>query len=171
LPGFVIRSTGYVLLAGVPEGRVPFISIPSGGVPDGRVPFISIPSGGVPDGRVLFAWSPSGCVPDRVTDCSDDPVEVDACASVSCACTDDAGVDAADCVEVLPESDVQPATKIPAMRITDATNMILVLFFMENLSLDNDLPGEGIICHQDWSRPIYIHHITPVKYSAEICNN
>ncbi len=35
------------------------------------------------------------------------------------------------------------------MRITDATNMILILFFMENLSFDNDLPVEGIICHQD----------------------
>jgi hypothetical protein len=57
-----------------------------------------------------------------------------------------AGVDAADCVEVLPESDVQPAAKIPAMRITDATTIILILFFMENLSFDNDLPGEGIIC-------------------------
>lgn len=145
--------------------------MPPGGVPEGRVPFISIPAGGVPDGWVPFAWNPSGCVPDGVTDCSDDPVEADACDGVSCACTDDAGVDAADCVEVLPASDVQPATKIPAMRITDATIMILILFFMENLSFDNDLPGEGIICHLDWSRPIYIHHIQPVKYSAEMRNN
>jgi len=69
---------------------------------------------------------------------------------VPCACTDAAGVDAADCVEVLPESDVQPATKIPAMRITDATNKILILFFMGNFSFDNDL-RLAIIWQQDWS--------------------
>jgi len=37
--------------------------------------------------------------------------------------------------EELPESDVQPATKIPAMRIADATSMMIVLFFMGYVSL------------------------------------
>ena len=36
-----------------------------------------------------------------------------------------------DGVDVLVEFCVQPAIMIPAMRITDAINMIMLLFFME----------------------------------------
>lgn len=114
---------------GVPDGAVPFISIPPGGVPEGRVPFISIPAGGVPDGWVpLFTCIPAGGVPDGAADWSDDPAA--ACVEAAWDCVDDAGLEVADCAEELPESDVQPATKIPATRNTDAINMIIMLLFM-----------------------------------------
>jgi len=57
------------------------------------------------------------------------------------------------------------------MRITEATTIILILFFMGYLSFDNDLPGKGIIRHLGRPRLIYIHHISPVKYSTEMHNN
>jgi hypothetical protein len=40
----------------------------------------------------------------------------------------------ADCAEELPESDVQPATKIPATRNSDAINMMIMLLFMGYVS-------------------------------------
>jgi len=97
---------------GVPEGAVPFI-IPPGGVPEGAVPFISppgVPEGAVPDGAALFP--PACCVP--VGDGVDDETAL-----------------LLDGTEVLVELCVQPAIMIPAMRITDATNMSILLFFME----------------------------------------
>jgi hypothetical protein len=71
-----------------------------------------ISAGGVPEGAAA--------------DCSDDAAAVEA------AC---AGVDTADCVEELPESDVHPATKMPATRIAEATNMMIMLLFMGYVSL------------------------------------
>jgi hypothetical protein len=95
-------------------------------------------AGGVPDG-----W-----VPDGVTELS---------ADWGCCA---AAVVAAD-AEELPESDVQPATRIPATRNTDAINMMMILFFMGYVSLrsgwdhpeDLDLesgagtlrPGSGLV--------------------------
>jgi hypothetical protein len=92
------------------------------------VPFISMPAGGVPDGWVpLFTCIPAGGVPDGAADWSDDPAA--ACAETAVDCVDDAGFNA-DCADELPESDVQPATKIPATRNTDAINMMIMLLFM-----------------------------------------
>jgi hypothetical protein len=107
--------------------------MPPGGVPEGRVPFISMPAGGVPDGWVpLFTCIPAGGVPDGAADWSDDPAA--ACAEAAVDCVDDAVPDAADCADELPESDVQPATKIPATRNTDAINMMIMLLFMGYVS-------------------------------------
>jgi hypothetical protein len=86
---------------------VPFIAIPSGGVPEGAVPFICISTGCVPEGVALSDVPADAC-----------PVAPGVCAA---AVLDAAG---------LPESDVQPATRIPAMRNTDATSMMIVLLFM-----------------------------------------
>jgi len=139
---------------GPPAGAVPFICIPSGGVPEGLVPFISTPAGAVPD-------------------CSDDPAAL--AAGVAWTCSDDAGLDAADCVEELPESDVQPATRIPATRIADATNMMIMLLFMGYVSFL--VSGQGsslrpgpmistgeVICHEDGPRLFYIQRMRGVKY-------
>ena len=116
-----------------PEGAVPFICMPSGGVPEGRVPFISIPAGGVPDADWFICISAGG-VPEGATDESEDPVA--ACDEVAWGCSADAAaLVTADDTEELPESEVQPATKIPAMRIADATNMIIMLLFMGYVSL------------------------------------
>jgi len=112
-----------------PEGAVPFICMPSGGVPEGRVPFISIPAGGVPEGAVWFICISAGGVPDGVTDESDDPEA--ACTEDAWGCSADAAaLVTSDGAEELPESEVQPATKIPAMRIAEATNMMIMLLFM-----------------------------------------
>jgi hypothetical protein len=93
----------------VPEGAVPFIC-PPGGVPDGAELFVCAPDCGVPDGAALL---PPDCW-----------VSIGAC-----------GVDdtefSLDGVDVLDELCVQPAIMIPAMRIADAINMTIMLFFME----------------------------------------
>ena len=96
-----------------PDGAVPFI-IPPGGVPEGAVPFISppggVPEGAVPDGAALV---PPACgVP--VEDGVDDETAL-----------------LLDGTEVLVELCVQPAIMIPAMRIADAINMSILLFFIE----------------------------------------
>jgi hypothetical protein len=85
--------------------------MPSGGVPEGAVPLTCLSAGGVPDGNAVSA------VPDA------------AFSDAAGVCT--AGLD----VAVLPESDVQPATNIPAMRIADATSMMMVLLFIGYISL------------------------------------
>jgi hypothetical protein len=84
-------------------------------VPEGAVPLRCISAGGVPEGAAFSE------------------VPADACPDVS-------GVPAAEPetaagVAVLPVSDVQPATKIPEMRIADATSMIMMLLFMGYVSL------------------------------------
>jgi hypothetical protein len=108
-----------------PEGAVPFPGMPPG-PPCGAVPFIAMPSGGVPEGTVPLLCKSAGRVPDGVT-FSDIPADT---------CPDAAGVCASALdVALLPESDVQPATNIPAMRIADATSMMIVLFFMDYFSL------------------------------------
>lgn len=94
-----------------PEGAVPFISWP-GGVPDGIVP----------EGAVLFVWSPG--VPDGAA-----PFPPACCVSVEDGVDDETAlpVEGAEVLVVL----VQPAIIIPAMRIADAINMTIMLFFME----------------------------------------
>jgi hypothetical protein len=135
----------------VPEGGVPDGIPPKGGEPEGAVPFICIPAGGVPEGRVPFICKPAGGVPEGVADWSDDPVAT--CVETAWGCSADAaGLVTADWAEELPESDVQPATKIPAMRIAEATNMMMMLLFMGYVSLLSghrpDVPGwESSIRH------------------------
>jgi hypothetical protein len=68
-------------------------------------------AGGVPDGDAVSA------VPEA------------AFSDAAGVCT--AGLEVAE----LPESDVQPATNIPAMRIADATSIMIVLLFMGYVSL------------------------------------
>jgi hypothetical protein len=122
---------------GVPEGGVPDGTVPSpaGGVPDGRVPFICIPSGGVPEGAPAD-WLNLGLSPLLVASVvpDDEPVAGGSAEAVFviCAC-EDAEV-LPDWAVVLPESCVQPAMRIPAMRIADATSIIILLFFMEFIS-------------------------------------
>jgi len=108
-----------------PEGAVPLPGMPPG-PPCGAVPFIAIPSGGVPEGAVPLAGISAGGVPAGATFSE---VPTDTCAEAAGVCS--AGLDAA----LLPESDVQPATRIPAMRNTDATSMMMVLLFMRYVSL------------------------------------
>jgi hypothetical protein len=106
---------------GVPEGAVPFICppiSPLGGVPEGVVPSICPP--GVPDGAVLFVCAPACGVPMGVALC---------CVSVDDVVADETAlpVEGVDVLVVL----VHPAIMIPAMRIADAINMTIMLFFME----------------------------------------
>lgn len=108
-----------------PEGAVPLPGIPPG-PPCGAVPFIAMPSGGVPEGAVPLTCLSAGGVPDGNAVSAAPDVDFSDAAGV---CT--AGLD----VAVLPESDVQPATNIPAMRIADATSMMMVLLFMGYVSL------------------------------------
>jgi len=112
----------------VPEGAVPFIAppvCPSGGVPDGAVPFISppMPEGAVPLGAVPFICSPG--VPDGAT-----PLPAAACWESVVA-----GVDVTPALSVDEEAEfvelVHPAIMIPAMRIADAINITIMLFFMD----------------------------------------
>jgi len=110
---------------GVPDGRVPFISIPAGGVPEGWVPFICMPAGGVPDGWVVFPCIPAAGVPDGEMAETAGVVSCGTCVLSACA----GAVDAEDADELLP-SWVQPALQIPATRIADAMIMMIVLFFM-----------------------------------------
>jgi hypothetical protein len=139
---------GYEPVGGVPEGfspeggepegpPVPFISMPAGGVPEGRVPFISIPPLWSPD-AVWFICISAGGVPEGAADWSDDPATASVEAAWGCSAGAAAWLVTADWAEVLPLSDVQPATKIPAMRSAEATNMIMMLLFMGYVSL---LPG------------------------------
>ena len=94
------------------------------------MPFISSPAGCVPEGAVWFTCLSAG----GVADWSDDPVA--ACVETAWGCSADAaGLVTADWAEELPESDVQPATKIPVMRIAEATNMMMILLFMGYVSL------------------------------------
>jgi hypothetical protein len=106
----------------VPDGRVPFISIPAGGVPEGWVPFICMPAGGEPDGWVVFPCILAAGVPDGVMAEPDVAVSCGTCVLSACVGAEDA--------DVLPPSWVQPAIKIPATRIADAMIMMIVLFFM-----------------------------------------
>ena len=108
----------------VPEGAVPFIAppiCPAGGVPDGAVPFIS-PAGGVPGGEVPFI-------------CSAGVPEGAALLSAGCwtsvtACEDEVTALLADEDVELVEL-VHPAIIMPAMRIADAINITIMLFFMD----------------------------------------
>ena len=132
-----------------PDGGVPDGGVPEGGVPDGRVPFICIPSGGVPEGRVPFTCIPSGGVPFEpadwlncglspvlawpgVTD-DDTPLESPATAvptACVCSCTADGEAVVLVWPDTLPVSWVQPATSIPATRIADAINIMILLLFI-----------------------------------------
>jgi hypothetical protein len=88
----------------------------------------------VPEGAVWFTCLSAGGVPEDAADWSDNPVA--ACVEAAWGCSADAaGLVTADWAEELPESDVQPATKIPAMRIAEATNMMMMLLFMGYVSL------------------------------------
>ena len=128
---FIYCVVGGVPDGGVPEGAepdgaVPFISPPiwpPGGVPEGAVPFISPPMG-VPDGAVPFTCLPDCGVPEGVA------LFPPACCVSAAAGVDDETALPLDDVEV-PVELVQPAIMIPAMRIADAINMTMLLFFME----------------------------------------
>jgi hypothetical protein len=63
---------------------------------------------------------------------SDDPA---ACAAPACSSAGAAVPDDADGTDELPESDVQPATKIPAIRSAEATSVMMILRFMGYVSL------------------------------------
>lgn len=126
----------YLGSGGVPDGCVPDGGAPPGGVPEGAVPF-SIPSGGVPEGAFLFICPPGG-VPDGAVlftctpGCRSVAAVLPDCTFSCCVFTGDAAGDTVvpvDCGEVLVVL-VQPATRIPAMRIADAITMTMLLFFM-----------------------------------------
>jgi hypothetical protein len=116
---------GIVPEGAAPDGAVPFISPPCP-PPEGAVPFISppggVPDGIVPEGAVLFVCSPG--VPEGVA--SFPPA---CCVSAEDGVDDETALPV-DWVEVL-EVLVQPAIMIPAMRIVDAINMTILLFFMK----------------------------------------
>jgi hypothetical protein len=84
---------------------------PPGGVPDGAVLFVCALDCGVPIG-VALAACPLAC-----------------CVSVNEGVDDETALPV-EGVEVLVVL-VQPAIIIPAMRIADAINMTIMLFFME----------------------------------------
>lgn len=129
---------------GVPDGRVPFICIPSGGVPEGRVPFIAIPSGGGPEDRVPFIPMPSGSVPIAAADSLNRGLSPASDAGADSAAWAAAGTDAS---IVLVSTDellsVQPAIRIPATRIDDASSIMRVLFCIELFSW---MTGHALIC-------------------------
>lgn len=144
-----------------PDGAVPFIPIPPSW--EGRVPFISIPAGGVPEGAVPFCISAGG-VPDGAV-LADELAALSAGADADCS-TGAAVEDAADCVEEVPESDVQPATQMPAIRIAEATSMMMILLFMGYVSCmhgrDLDPAGPGSGCRKDHASG----HILPLFRGA-----
>jgi hypothetical protein len=146
LPDYV--PEGGVPDGGVPEGRVPFNCIPPGGDPEGRVPFICMPSGGVPEGRVPFISTPSGCVSIGPADSlnrdllpvpasgfpdGDSPPASPAGAVSTGGESDGIGesVLLVSTDELLSE---QPAARIPATRIADATSIMILLFCIEFFS-------------------------------------
>lgn len=119
------------LAGGLPEGGVPDGGVPEGGVPEGAVllsfpmPSGGVPAGGVPEGAVPLVMSipfggvPDGCVPSVGT-------------AAFCVV---AGVCAAGDTELLSDeaavlSCVQPAKRIPAIRIAETASVRIILFFM-----------------------------------------
>lgn len=96
-----------------------------------------MPSGGVPDGAPAD-WLNWGLSPFFVWSDDPDAELLAGCSAwavfVICACAfDDAGLPL-DWAEVLPESCVQPVTRIPAMRIADAISIMILLFFIRFIS-------------------------------------
>ena len=132
---YLVSCFLYCVVGGVPDGLVPEGAAPEGAVPfisppcpppEGAVPFISwpggVPDGIVPEGTVLFVWSPG--VPEGAA-----PFPPACCVSAEDGVADETAlpVEGVDVLVVL----VHPAIMIPAMRIADAINMTIMLFFME----------------------------------------
>jgi hypothetical protein len=122
---------------GVPEGRVPFICMPSGGVPEGLVPFIAMPSGGVPP--IWPAdWLNCGLLPEPASPGVADDARLPA-SPVVAAAVPWASVGIVDRVLVVSTDEllsVQPATRIPAMRIDDAISIMILFFCIGSISLN-----------------------------------
>jgi hypothetical protein len=95
--------------------------MPSGGVPEGATPDSLnlglsplLTASEVPDTDPAAGWFASAVF-------------------VICACVEAELLP--DWAAVLPESCVQPVIRIPAMRIADATSIMILLFFMDVISL------------------------------------
>jgi hypothetical protein len=102
--------------------------MPSGGVPEGRVPFICMPSGGVPIGPA--DWLDGDLVPVPASPgVSDDDIPPAFPAGVVSTGWPSDGIGERVLLvstdELLLE---QPATRIPATRIADATSIMILLF-------------------------------------------
>lgn len=115
-------------MGGVPDRGLPEGGVPDGGVPKGlvRFPKSPMPSGGVPEGcgRVwLPRFMPLGGVPAGADAASAGWV-------TACCWTERASEIPADCDRLVPASDVQPATNIPAARMTMDTTNSNPLFFI-----------------------------------------